>query len=68
MKRISIVLGLLCSALTVVAQDPWVYRDHPKWDNTWNKRPMPRARSIWLSNSALRFISSFCISLADLYS
>ena len=65
MKRISLVIGLLCcSALTVGAQDPWVYRDHPKWDATWNRRPMPRAGACFFKDGGFQG-DRFCVRKGD---
>ena len=62
MKRIALVIGLF--GLTLSAQDPWVYRDHPRWDNTWNKRPAPNAGVCFFKEPGFRG-DRFCVRRGD---
>lgn len=64
MKRILPVLGLFLGALTLCGQDPWVYRGNPRWDNTWNKRPLPRAGACFFKDPNFRG-DRFCINRGD---
>ena len=66
MKRISLVLGLLCAAVTVCAQNnnPWVYRGNPKWDGSWNNRPLPRAGACFFKEAGFQG-DRFCITRGD---
>ena len=43
MKLIPLALGIVYGAVLLFAQNPWVYRDHPRWDRSWNQRPLPRS-------------------------
>jgi hypothetical protein len=43
MERAALVIGLFSGTVLLHAQDPWVYRDHPRWDGSWNQRSVPRA-------------------------
>jgi hypothetical protein len=63
-KRISIVLVLFCGALTLSAQNPWDHRGNPKWDATWNKRPMPRAGACFFKEAGFRG-DRFCVTKGD---
>jgi len=64
MKRISLVLGLLCSAFLASAQDPWVYRDNPNWDPSWNRRSFPRAGACFFKDSQFQG-DRFCVRKGD---
>src|SRR5579872_5536473 len=64
MKRISIVLALLCFALVATAQSPWVYRDHPKWEPSWNQRPVPNVGACFFKDTGFRG-DRFCVSRGD---
>lgn len=63
MKRIS-MLGLIVGSLILSAQNPWVYRDHPRWDASWNKRPMPRAGACFYKDSGFQG-DRFCVTRGD---
>jgi hypothetical protein len=41
MKGILFVLLMMCGGVLLFTQNPWVCRDHPKWDRSWNQRPFP---------------------------
>jgi hypothetical protein len=62
--RVSLVLALLCAAFVVQAQDPWVYRDRPNWDRSWNDRPMPRAGACFFKDPGFRG-DHFCVRQGD---
>jgi hypothetical protein len=64
MKRVSIVFALICGALTLCAQEPWIYRGNPKWDSSWNKRPMPRAGACFFKNAGFQG-DRFCVTRGD---
>jgi len=66
LKRISLVLGLLCAAVTVCAQNnnPWVYRGNPKWDGSWNNRPLPRAGACFFKEAGFQG-DRFCVTRGD---
>jgi hypothetical protein len=64
MKRISLALCLLCSAFLSSAQEPWVYRGNPKWDSSWNKRPLPRAGACFFKDPGFRG-DHFCVTRGD---
>jgi hypothetical protein len=50
MKRILLVPGLLGGALLLCGQNPWVYRGSPKWDRSWNERPLPGVGACFLKD------------------
>ncbi|HLK64186.1 MAG TPA: peptidase inhibitor family I36 protein [Bryobacteraceae bacterium] len=64
MKRILSVCSLLSIAFVATAQDPWNYRDHPRWDSTWNKRPFPRAGACFFKDTNFQG-DRFCVSRGD---
>ena len=64
MLRISLVIGLFCAALVANAQGPWIYRDHPNWDPSWNQRPRPRAGACFYKDQGFRG-DHFCVSRGD---
>jgi peptidase inhibitor family I36 len=64
MSRILLVLTLACGAFAAYAQDPWVYRDNPSWERSWNDRPYPRAGACFFTNSDFRG-NRFCVRRGD---
>ncbi len=64
MMRISLVLGLLCAAVIAGAQEPWVYRDNPNWDRSWNDRPAPRVGACFYKDGGFRG-DHFCVRRGD---
>jgi hypothetical protein len=64
MKRISLVLGLLCGVFVARAQDPWVYRDKPNWDPSWNKRSFPRSGACFFKDAQFQG-DRFCVRKGD---
>ena len=64
MSRILFVLILLGGAFGARAQDPWVYRDNPAWDRSWNNRPFPRAGACFFTDSEFRG-NRFCVRIGD---
>jgi hypothetical protein len=63
MKHILVTLGLLC-AMQVYGQNPWVYREHPKWDRSWNERPTPGAGACFFKEEGFRG-DRFCVTRGD---
>lgn len=64
MLRVSLVLGLLCGAYAASAQEPWVYRDNPNWDRSWNDRPFPRVGACFYKDQGFRG-DHFCVRRGD---
>jgi hypothetical protein len=64
MLRISLVLGLLCGVFTANAQEPWVYRENPNWDRSWNDRPAPRVGACFYKDQGFRG-DHFCVRRGD---
>ena len=64
MKRISLVLGFFCCVLTIGAQEPWTYKGNPRWDSSWNKRPMPRTGACFFKDPEFRG-DHFCVTRGD---
>ena len=64
MRRISLALGLLGIALMAQPQNPWVYRDHPNWNRSWNDRPMPRSGACFFKEQGFRG-DRFCVNRGD---
>ncbi len=63
--RITVVLGLLLAAIVASAQEGgWVYRDNPRWDRSWNDRPMPRAGACFFKEPNFRG-DRFCVVRGD---
>ena len=60
--RTSLVLGLLFGACIALAQppEPWVYRDHPNWERSWNDRPFPRAGACFFKDPGFQG-DHFCV-------
>jgi hypothetical protein len=46
------------------AQNPWVYRDHPRWDRSWNERPFPRDGACFFRDPGFRG-DRFCVTRGD---
>ena len=63
MKRFALILGLF-SAFLAYAQEPWVYSDHPKWEPSWNQRPMPRAGVCFFKDTEFKG-DHFCVTRGD---
>ena len=64
MKRILLVWGVLSLGFLAMAQDPWNYRDHPRWDSSWNRRPMPRAGACFFKDTNFSG-DRFCVNRGD---
>jgi hypothetical protein len=64
MKRILLVLGLLGGALLTYAQNPWVYRGSPKWDRSWNERPLPGVGACFFKDIGFQG-DRFCVTRGD---
>ena len=64
MKRIPLLLCMTFGAILLFAQDPWVYRDHPRWDRSWNQRPVPRAGACFFKDPGFRG-DRFCVVKGD---
>lgn len=67
MKRIILVLSLLWMPFTAFSQnreDPWTYRDHPRWDRSWNQRPFPRAGACFFTDAGFQG-NRFCVNRGD---
>src|SRR5215467_7054242 len=64
MKRIFFALGIICGAVLLFAQDPWAYRDHPRWDRSWNQRPLPRAGACFFKDAGFQG-DRFCVTKGD---
>ena len=64
MKRFVLLVGLLFGALALSAQDPWVYRDKPNWDGSWNKRPFPRTGACFFKEPRFQG-DRFCVTRGD---
>jgi hypothetical protein len=64
MMRISLVVGLLFSAFVANAQEPWIYRDNPNWDRSWNDRPFPRAGACFFKDAGFQG-DRFCVRRGD---
>ncbi len=62
MKRIPFLVCLLSVAL--FAQNPWVYRGHPNWEPSWNKRPLPRSGACLFKEAGFQG-DHFCVSRGD---
>jgi hypothetical protein len=61
MKRIAVVLGLICTAMTVYGQRPWDYERRHQWENSWNRHPMPRSGACFFSQPGFRG-ERFCLT------
>lgn len=64
MKRISLLLAFLAGAYVAQAQEPWVYRDNPRWERSWNDRPSPRAGACFFTDAGFRG-NRFCVRRGD---
>jgi hypothetical protein len=64
MQRISLVLGLLCASFVASAQEPWIYRDNPNWEPSWNKRAFPRAGACFFKDPGFQG-DRFCVRKGD---
>src|SRR5947209_13241282 len=64
MIRISLIFGLLGMTLIAQPQNPWVYRDRPNWDRSWNDRPMPRSGACFFKEQSFRG-DRFCVTRGD---
>jgi hypothetical protein len=63
MKRLSMV-GLIFGSILLFAQNPWDYRNHPRWDATWNKRPVPKSGACFYKDAGFQG-DRFCVSRGD---
>ena len=64
MLRISLVLGLVSGVFAANAQEPWVYRENPNWDRSWNDRPAPRVGACFYKDQGFRG-DHFCVRRGD---
>lgn len=65
MQRLVVLTLLLCGAFVATAQrDPWDYRDNPRWDRSWNRRPFPRAGACFFTDRNFRG-DRFCVVRGD---
>ena len=69
MLRLSLLLLLICPALMPVAAqaqnpDSWNYDNNSRWDNSWNRRPYPRAGACFFSTAGFRD-NHFCVRRGD---
>ena len=64
MKRIAVVLGLICTALTVYGQNPWDYRRQHAWGNSRNGHPVPRAGACFFTQPGFRG-ERFCLTRGE---
>lgn len=62
--RISLVFGLLCAAVVASAQEPWIYRDNPRWERSWNDRPFPQVGACFFTDAGFRG-NRFCVRRGD---
>jgi hypothetical protein len=62
--RILLLAGLLMGVCSLQAQEPWVYRDNPRWDRSWNDRPTPRAGACFFTDAGFRG-NRFCVRRGD---
>ena len=62
--RLLFVLGLFSSFLILSAEEPWVYRDNPRWDRSWNNRPLPRAGACFFKDPNFQG-DRFCVTRGD---
>jgi len=53
-----------CMALVAFGQNPWSYRDHPRWDRSWNNRPVPNAGACFFTDAGFRG-NRFCVNRGD---
>jgi hypothetical protein len=61
------VFGLTITLLlgsVLFAQSPWVYRGEPRWDPSWNRRPMPRAGACFFKDPGFQG-NRFCVNAGD---
>jgi len=59
---LSILLG--ASAFALFGQDPWIYRNNPNWDRSWNDRPNPRVGACFYKEQGFRG-DHFCVNRGD---
>ena len=64
MKKFLVTLGVFCAATVSYAQNPWIYRDNPSWDRTWNDRPLPGSGACFFKDPGYRG-DRFCVSRGD---
>lgn len=64
MKSLIVAFLALGIALAAFGQGPWVYRDHPNWDRTWNDRPFPPVGACFFTDAGFRG-NRFCVSRGD---
>jgi len=64
MKGLFCMLGILWIGSAALGQDPWVYRDHPNWDRSWNQRPFPRAGACFFTDAGFRG-DRFCVNRGE---
>ena len=53
----ALILTALSSAQD---RDPWVYRDNPRWDRSWNDRPFPKAGACFFTDANFQG-NRFCV-------
>ena len=64
MKRIILALAFLSISVAAFGQNPWDYRDHPRWNRSWNERPFPRAGACFFSDRNFQG-NRFCVNRGD---
>jgi len=64
MRRIPLMLGIMCAAVLLFAQNQWDYRDHPNWDRSWNQRPVPKAGACFFKDAGFQG-DRFCVVRGD---
>ncbi|HTP89145.1 MAG TPA: peptidase inhibitor family I36 protein [Bryobacteraceae bacterium] len=65
MHRFALLTVLFCGVFVAAAQDnPWVYRDNPHWDRSWNRRPFPRAGACFFTDRDFGG-NRFCVVRGD---
>ncbi len=64
MRRIPLMLGIMCAAVLLFAQNQWDYRDHPNWDRSWNQRPVPKAGACFFKDAGFQG-DRFCVARGD---
>ncbi|HZU25983.1 MAG TPA: peptidase inhibitor family I36 protein [Bryobacteraceae bacterium] len=64
MKKMIAAFIPLWFGLALVGQNPWTYRDHPNWDASWNRRPLPRQGACFFTDRDFRG-NRFCVSRGD---
>lgn len=61
MKSFALLLCVLWVTFVAFGQDPWIYRDHPNWDRSWNQRAFPRAGACFFTDAGFQG-DRFCVN------